>query len=261
MITFVSAWYVFKAKFNKATYETWIQNLVSNVRKFNLVIFTNKESQQIFTPLLFGNPNIKIIVVETEEFYTYKYKREWIENHIKNTTLISLVNWQVNMLWSEKIHFVKKVIQDKIFDTEFYGWCDIGYFRCRENMDIPKDAIQRWPDWNKIKSLSQNKIYYCQVCNDEYLNKLKMFIRLGHTIPPRQNSIAGGFFVLHKKNIDWWYNTYYTRLDEYFKEGKLVKDDQMIIIDCIAKNESFFKLITHRIKDLDPWFGFQTYLL
>ena len=96
---------------------------------------------------------------------------------------------------------------------------------------------------------------------DEYLNKLKMFIRLGHTIPPRQNSIAGGFFVLHKKNIDWWYNTYYTRLDEYFKENKLVKDDQMIIIDCIAKNESFFKLITHRIKDLDPWFGFQTYLL
>ena len=101
--------------------------------------------------------------------------------------MINLVNWQVNMLWSEKIHFVKKVIEDKIFDTEFYGWCDIGYFRCRENMDIPQDAIQRWPDWNKIKSLSQNKIYYCQVCSDEYLNKfiyynphLLLNIRLSH---------------------------------------------------------------------------------
>jgi hypothetical protein len=37
------------------------------------------------------------------------------------------------MLWSEKISFVKETMDNQYFNTEYYGWCDIGYFRNRSN--------------------------------------------------------------------------------------------------------------------------------
>ena len=39
-------------------------------------------------------------------------------------------DWKLNMLWSEKIAFVKKCYDNKYFpETDWYGWVDIGYFR------------------------------------------------------------------------------------------------------------------------------------
>ena len=37
------------------------------------------------------------------------------------------------MLWCEKISFVKKTIEKNYFNTDWYGWCDIGYFRESNN--------------------------------------------------------------------------------------------------------------------------------
>tara|TARA_B110000208_G_scaffold187729_1_gene246207 strand:- start:2121 stop:2453 length:333 start_codon:yes stop_codon:yes gene_type:complete len=105
-----------------------------------LVVFTNKESQFLFKKYEV-NENIKIVLLEIEEFYNYKYKNNWIDNHSQNTLLNcddKFVNdmksyktsWKLNMLWNKKISFVKKAYQEKYFDeTEWYGWMDIGYFR------------------------------------------------------------------------------------------------------------------------------------
>ena len=261
MITLVTSWYIFKCKFNKETYNNWIKNFVLNVKKFNLVIFTNEASKHMILPLVDKNPNIKVIIMEVNEFLNYKYKKQWIENHLMNKTLINLVNWQVNMLWSEKINFVKKVVNEKIFDTEHYGWCDIGYFRGRPNQDIPSLTIQQWPNNEKIKNLSKENIYYCQVCSNDEFQKFQSDIIKENIIPPNQISIAGGFFLTHKSNIEWWHTTYYSKLDDYLKQKKLVKDDQIIILDCISYNTKKFRLIKHTNPNLDPWFGFQTFLL
>jgi len=39
----------------------------------------------------------------------------------KNILLNNKSCWELNMLWAEKIHFVKETIERKYFDTEFYG--------------------------------------------------------------------------------------------------------------------------------------------
>jgi hypothetical protein len=76
-------------------------------------------------------------------------------------------------------------------------------------------------------------------------------------IPPDQKSIGGGFFIAHKTKIEWWRNTYYNKLVLYFRNRRLVKDDQMILADCIFSNLTSFSLYFENQNGFDNWFMFQ----
>ena len=68
--------------------------------------------------------------------------------------------------------------------------------------------------------MNKDKIYYAIVNRNvdylEYVNQLintKNEKKLPQTpVPPDQISIAGGFFLLHKKNIRWWKTTFDKKL-------------------------------------------------
>jgi hypothetical protein len=209
-----------------------------------------------------------VILKPVEQFCTYKYKNKWMENHEKNYLLNEKVDWKLNMLWSEKINFVMETIKEKYFDTEYYGWCDIGYFRNRPN-DLNIGISRNWPSPKRINALFKNKIYYaCINNNNEYINQLKSLVKnknengLPNTpIPPDQLSIAGGFFISHKQNLDWWHNEYYTKLKKYFDNNYLVKDDQIIVADCVFTNAEKFHLCKETAANYDNWFLFQRFLL
>jgi hypothetical protein len=79
-------------------------------------------------------------------------------------------------------------------------------------------------------------------------------------IPANQNSIAGGFFILHKDKIDWWCKTYDNKLFLYFNNDYLVKDDQIILVDCILSDIDNFFLFRENKEGLDNWFMFQRIL-
>lgn len=265
-ITFSTCWYNFKAKFPSQVYLEWIDNMLTNVNNYYLVIYTDKEGKEMLKK--YETEKIKIFIKEAKEFYNYKYKKNWIDNHGQNPLLNNKVDWKVNMLWSEKIHFVNETITNKYFDTEFYGWCDIGYFRNRIN-DLKKEQLVNWPEPNKIERLDKSKIYYALVNNDtNFINRLFMYIQDKNVndlpkqqIPPQQISIAGGFFILHKSQIDWWKETYDERLQKYFVNNYLVKDDQLIIVDCIFSNIDKFSLQKEDDSTYDNWFLFQRLLL
>ena len=158
----------------------------------------------------------------------------------------------------------KETYENKYFDTEYYGWCDIGYFRNREN-DLQSKDLTHWPKNEKIIALDRNKIHYALINNDQtYISNLHQIIkkknRKGlpiHEIPPGQNSIAGGFFTLHKSKIEWWHETYYNRLMLYFDNDYLIKDDQILIIDCVFTYPANFQLYKENIEYFDNWFMFQ----
>ena len=272
-LTLASAFYIVNSKFSPQKYEKWFSNLLPNVKNFNLVIFCNDKSKILLEKYTKNNKNIKLIILNIENFYNYKYKNEWIKNH-KNNSLLNEKSkhntcWELNMLWSEKISFVKNIVENKYFtDTEWYGWCDIGYFRCENRGDISPNQINIWPNNNKILKLEKEKIYYALVNRDMgYLKSLFKHINIKNNlglpkiqIPPNQVSIAGGFFLIHKLNINLWHKMYDTKLNLYFKHNYLVKDDQIIIINNIAENKKKFKLINDKIGN-NPWFVFQRYLL
>ena len=170
VITLSSCFYIINSKFPPEVYINWMNNFLSIVNNFKLVIYTDENSFKYINKK--ENPNIKIIIKPMELFYNYKYKNNWIQNHQINYLINDKSSWELNMLWTEKIYFVNETIKNKYFDTEFYAWCDIGYFRNR-NEDLHTDMLLHWPNSNTINNLDKNKIYYgCINNNNNYMNNL-----------------------------------------------------------------------------------------
>jgi len=130
-------------------------------------------------------------------------------------------------------------------------------------------VLTDWPDSKKIAGLDKTRIYYaCVNNNDDFINELISCVNSKNsnglpTVPiyPLQVSIAGGFFITHNSNLQWWHDTFYSKLFLYFDNNYLVKDDQMIIADCVFSNQSRFELIRENSSEYDNWFLFQRYLL
>ena len=241
-----------------------MNNFISIVNEFNLVIYTDENSCKYINTR--ENPRIKIVLKPLDKFYNYKYKDSWIKNHEKNFLLKDKSCWELNMLWSEKIQFVKESIEQNYFESQFYGWCDIGYFRNRPQ-DIHTSKLSSWGKNTSFLDINPSKIHYACVQNDDnYINYLFSIVNNKteyglpiQEIPAHQNSIAGGFFILHKDKIDWWSKTYDTQLHNYFQHDYLVKDDQILLVDCILSNLNEFVLFRENSPGLDSWFLFQRY--
>jgi hypothetical protein len=265
-ITFSTCWYNFRAKFDISTYQHWMHNMLSNVNNYNLVIYTDEAGYNLVQPYI--HSKIKVVIKPCEDFYTYQFKEHWIRNHEMNVLLKHQVDWRVNMLWSEKIHFVSETIKQQHFITDFYGWCDIGYFRGRSN-DLDANSLKMWPSPNKINTLDKDKIYYALVNNDDrfvdyvynIVNNKNANGVPSEPIPQHIGIVAGGFFILHRDNINWWHTTYYDKLKLYFDNKELVKDDQIIITDCIFSTNQYFCLCKENISHFDNWFMFQRILI
>lgn len=266
-ITFSSCFYIIKSKFEPDIYIEWMRNFLSIVNNFNLVIYTDENSATFIPEASKINDKIKIVIKPIEEFYNYKYKGYWIDNHNKNILLNDKSNWELNMLWSEKVWFVKETVERKYFETEFYGWCDIGYFRNRPE-DLNTSFLSNWPSPDKILQLNKDKIHYACINNDiRYMTYMYKIVNEKNKdgvpvnpIPPYQVSVAGGFFMLHKNKIDWWSKTFDSKLELYFNNNYLVKDDQIILIDCILSDQEKFVLFTET-NQYDNWFMFQRILI
>ena len=265
LITFSSCFYIIKSKFDYNKYIEWMNNFISIVNNFNLVIYTDENSIKYIDTK--NNQNIKIIIKPLEKFHNYKYKNYWITNHKKNDSLNNTTSWQLNMLWSEKIQFVKETMNEKYFETEFYGWCDIGYFRNRQT-DLNTNNLHNWcSNKNFFMNNTERICYACVSNSDFYMDLLGKIINNKNEkgipstpIPPDQVSVAGGFFISHKNNIEWWASTYDNKLKTYFENDYLVKDDQIILIDCIVTEINKFTLFRETNMPFDNWFMFQRIL-
>lgn len=277
-LTLSTCWYKVKSKFDSSVYEKWIDNFLSMVNNFYLVIYTNLESVDVIKK--YENKNIKIVIKPIDDFVNYKYKNKWIKNHEVNHSLNKTTSWELNMLWSEKVHFVNETYTQQYFITPYYGWCDIGYFRntpynlhTSDNIfpreDLHTSNLKNWPSSNVIMNLDKTKIYYGLVCDHDMTNKISNLINNRNEynlpivpIPTQLNIISGGFFICYKDKITWWVNQYDNRLLLYFKHNYLVKDDQIIITDCIFTNINHFQFcVDNANSQFNKWFVFQRFLL
>ena len=272
-ITFSSCFYIIKSKFDPTQYVAWMNNMLSIVYHFNLVLYCDEHSYKYITIPEEHKGRIKVVIKPLDQFYNYKYKEQWILNHENNILLNERSSWELNMLWSEKIQFVQETFERNYFETTYYGWCDIGYFRNRYE-DTHTTHLHDWcsnESW--IEKMALSHICYACICNDDrvmnYLTKLINTVDAttnlpSKPIPPHQNSIAGGFFILHKNKIHWWATTYDTMLVRYFENKYLVKDDQIILANCILSkcNRDHFILFRENPQTTkkDNWFMFQRLL-
>ena len=299
-LVLATAWYRSRsAKFPSSTYIQWMKNFLPGVRRFYLVVFTDKTSfpdvQQAY-PGIAEDPRIRVVLMEREQWAGYEFRDAWIDNHRRNVYLNQAIDWEVNMMWSEKIMFVKRVVDnlDRYFPqlavaehaalavVDMVGWCDIGYFRDAGEQDM----VRQWPEPSALQVLSRKKIHYGMILDTknkkEHQDRVRVLMQIvadrdEHTglpkvpIPPTQNCFAGGFFLCHPTLIDGWNETYTDTLRTYFRHRMLVKDDQIILTHCILSQTHRFQI--HRLEDAmgepaaehrsprDPWFLFRYVLL
>ena len=95
-VTFVTCYYKMKSKHPNETYINWMKNLLDHVKNFYLVIYTNKETSDLFDSYK-DNKKIKIVIKEFNQFYNYKYKDDFIKNH-ENNHLLKKAGLQIKKL-------------------------------------------------------------------------------------------------------------------------------------------------------------------
>jgi hypothetical protein len=258
-VTIVTAWYQLKNKFNKETYKKWTSNLLDNIMNSNIIIYTDQKSKS-FLEQYINKPHIHIIIKELHEFKTYHSYLNWIKNQDKNHWL-HFISWELVMLWCEKIAFVEDAKSK--FYSDWYIWCDIGYFRGREN-DIPNETIQTFPNLLKIQTLNTDKIYYGYVGNkhliEPYILEKNEFDMPKIQPPLHIDVIAGGFFICSNHSLEKHSKLFYTQLHKYFMYDYMIKDDQTILNDIILSHPNDYILVEENQSKYDLWFVFQRYL-
>jgi len=280
-ITFTTAWYDLGAKFAKEQYYVWAENLLQNVRKFNLIVYVeDMENAVLIARMSQMNPRIYIIIHPFNDLpLCGQYEKQFIENHTRNVELKGRVSWRLVLLWCSKQYLVELTetrikegdTQYPSFATDYYGWMDIGYFRNRPGKmgELGPAGIQEYPNLDKLRNLSKNKIHYALVNPSIMTTLSKYALNRGDNnlpiipIPANQISIAGGFFILGGGGVaKVWREQFETHIAKYFAGNATIKDDQYVIIDLILMNPKVFELWMEAPRhNIDSWFLFQRLLV
>lgn len=294
-LTLSTCFYIINtAKFPAKQYFKWMYNLFSLVNNnFYLIVYTDEQTRphidRVISKITASMTstayvdNIKVILRPFAEFHNYKYVDQWQANHEKNTEINTLTSWELNMIWAEKTSFVSHSIIHPVFPpTQYYGWCDIGYFRESTNSIQPNwGSIDRLHELFNVNTNSSSSsglsasgltasIAYALINNNvaqqrDLMHRIQNKNAYGLPVIPiaaNQQSIAGGFFVAKSADAALnWHTIFDAKLALYFKHNYLVKDDQIIIADCVYSNDTtdlFILCNNHELINL--WFMF-TYIL
>jgi hypothetical protein len=274
--------YNFILKHEWEKYIEWITKFLTIVKNFNLVIFMDKYTYDYICECKLNeiieskSDKIKIVIKEKKDFYCYQYKDYFITNNSKiKFDNYEKMSWEMNLVWAEKLNFVSDVVAKKYFDTEYYAWCDIGYFRNEPTGDLSIEELKEWG--NNIKLFDNprdiDKIIYgsphknfesIKIWNNLIKKGVKFILdnninAFNETYP---RSVAGGFFILHKTKINWWCQKYYSMLSLYVTTNSVLYHDETILSICAALYPEHFKILIEINSKFDnTWRLFQRYLL
>ena len=274
-ITFSTCLYNLKNRHGADKHLEWMRGFIRIVNRFYLVIYTDKETYDLIVTEVRkldaeSGSQIKVVIKPYTDFYNFKYAEYWKSNNNNpDCKLYGVAHWRLNMLWCEKVHFVNETIERRYFDTdtdtEYYGWCDIGYFRdtltksasmfgtVRNTQTAYSKLIrERWPNPAKINALDKNRVYYgCNVRPNNMSVALKYYsdhfgrsnIDADSGLPrtiydKRAHFISGGFFITGREKMKWWANTFQTTLEKYIEHNVVIQDDQQLISDCIFRRNT-----------------------
>lgn len=234
-IVFYTLIYKIKSKFDFEKYEEWGKNFINNMKDQTLVIYTDNNTYNILKNI-FDHNNIKIIILELNNFTYYKYIDFF--NNCTHLTSGHNISPELLLIWLERIIILDNL--KKYITSDFYAFVDFGYFRDEiiYNNFFKNDII-----------LNKDKIYYCLVKNDIiYLkNDIISYYNINKNYPIKNDGIiGGGFFIIHYDKIDFYINLFENKILSYINNNRLIKDDQIIISDIIfdKNNIEHFELIT-----------------
>lgn len=287
-ITFSSCLYQLKNRHGSDKHMEWFRDFMKVVNRFYLVIYTGENEYSVIQNEISrlddnAQHKIKVVVKPFTEFQNYKHERFWRSNNEREENKMKdIADWRLSMLWCEKTHFVRETIEKRYFDTEYYGWCDIGYFRDTLSVSTASPAYrniirEHWPNPTIIRRLHKDKVYYGCNVQPKYMDyamnwMTRHFDNIDSItgIPrdlyhPYARYFSGGFYITGREKALWWNNTFQSALEKYINAGAFLKDDQHIIAYCIftgSRDVDFCVIYSNDNNNIDnPWFLFRDFLL
>ena len=245
MTTLVSCYYKLgKSKHTHEEYDTWIRNLLVNINT-NIVIFTSKNEKSYLETILEDNKNIQytIIVKELSDLEINKlYPNIWEDQELMDPNKRCGRARGCYQLWNSKFHFLKEVIENNPYNSEYFVWNDIG--NVRDKNIIP--FLKSYPNKDKI---SQDKLDI--VLLNGFAKVQDFFCNEVH--------FSGSMFGGHKNTILMMCDLYYKYFQYYIVNNRFIGCDQQIISSIFVKHVNLFNPIIPKECKVDPWFYLYQY--
>ena len=256
-VTIVTAYFPMKSKFNHDTYMNWIRNFLENI-PCHLYIYTDPvtyeqlkqfrskyEDQTRYGVMNFGDMRMNSIMD------TWKQQKE-IDQEKYHTE-------ELYIIWNEKTEFVRRSIEDNVFKSDYFFWCDIGAFR---DKNILHNFVN-FPNPSKVYNLNKNKIHILEI--EEIKNYERELDDEGfpkHSFERKCRS-GGGIFGGHKDAWEWWEKKYYDTMNLMLSKGRFIGKDQDIMTTIAVMHPDRIKYIKHKPyfrNTGDMWFYMEYYL-
>jgi FkbM family methyltransferase len=242
--TIVTAFFeLSKTKHTTLEYKTWMQNMLS--LKDAMVVFTDKK----FAPTIkqfraTALEKTKIIIMElSDTLMVTKYSMDfWKEQHKKDPEQ-SIHGESLYIIWNEKANWLQRASKLNPFDSDFFAWVDIGYFRNTNYNN--QEMLQQVPS-----NLGKNQVMFLDV-SSLVAGGSKRIIGDG-------KYLGGGFIGGYAEGIDKWYQSYYDYIDS--KKAEFIGKDQPRMYQTCSSNKGLCNIVQPKSGFGDPWFYMAPYL-
>lgn len=245
MTTIVSCYYKLdQSKHTQEEYDTWIHNLLSNIRA-NLIVFTCEKDKPYLKTILDSNIELQytIIVKELSDLEINKhYPDIWDNQETIDPNKKCGRGRGCYMLWNSKFHFLKEAIEENPYQTDYFVWNDIG--NVRDSRIIP--FLKSYPNKDKI---TEDKLDI--VLLNGFRNQQDFFCDEVH--------FSGSMFGGHKNTILTVCDFYYKCFHSYIENDRFIGCDQQIISSIFIKHMNLFNPLIPKECNVDPWFFLYQY--
>lgn len=159
----------------------------------------------------------------------------WKAQHVLDPERSTHPDLRLYWIWNEKAAFLWHTMDSNPFQSTFFAWVDIGYFRTKS-----------YNGQHMLRTIPATL-------------RTDQVLMLDVTALVKSNYVGGGFIGGYANGIELWYTKYYAMLDAH-KQEFVGKDQPWMWKTCDA-NPGLCKLVVPDRKHGDPWFYMAPYMM
>lgn len=222
-VTIVSVYFrTLKSKHENEQYDKWIENMLNSVQQ-PLVILTDEQNPAHIVSLISKN-NLNVTIVKIaniwnvlralENFRKQKYLDNYMYYQNKIDPQANEHSSELYAIRNIKTYFMYIVSLYNPYESSFFIYTDMDAFREGEYPNWPSVPFVR-----KLNTLLRDRILYGQI----------NFIPSHRNLVITDEYIQGTFFAGSKKALQLLVKNYFDVHDEFFKSGKFVGNEEIIM--------------------------------
>lgn len=234
-LTVVTAYYDMPSKFSNDTYFRWIELLLRTLN-CNIVFFVeNEASMKKFEPWCSWPSRVVFRIVRKDDWIMLKRSGIgfWDDQLRLDSREVDLhKSFMLGAVWAEKMHFVRRAIEENPFQSNKFIWCDAGIMR------ESRDANRGFLFGCNEQVISDTHFHILQVGHHAGPVSTKWWI----PAKPSEVRFGGGIFGAHR---DVWLSIipkYEAVLDEMAADGHCVFKDQIVWANLVLREPSLFAI-------------------